>query len=815
MPKITVVTAILLVVASLGCKAQDATPQPLTAAGVLALVAGGALAETTSHAITADGISFRPDDYYRGLLTTAGADPKVLAALSSARVTADTTPENQPGKDFLEHFARAGASARNRDYEHAGSEIAAAAAAHGSCPECAFVEGYVLQRQRDWQNAQSAFEEVLHSLPAFPGVHARLALVYLNEDDSYAERALAEARTALLQYSDDPEGHKNEAMALAVLRQSPSAIGEYQVALRLKPDYEAAHFDLAVLYGTLQQYDSAIAEYRIAQRLDPLDADAFYNMGNELNVKGDLPAAILAYRDAKAIAPDRYDIRQNLGAALIGENENAEAVVEFRELVKMYPDAPMAVNSLGLALLRAWKFDEAIPVLRKAVDLDPSDARPHYNLGAIFEEQQHDDDALKQYSTAVQLDQTNGDARKGLGRILIRKKDYSGAADEMKKASVLMIADPDIHKLYGEALIGLGNLDAAIGEFRQAASLDPSKLQTVIELAAAIEQKGDWVGALEQYHRAAAADASIDLRGKTMRVEDRDPQREYTEAKKRFDAHLAALRSSGKSSDAAALEAQVAASDSKQGVSAQIDSAMQSGVSATRQRHFTEARQYFQKAIDLEEPLKPHDSRLVTALDSLGMTYVGENPPAAQTAFERELKVATEIYGPQSANLTGPLQSLGNNALMQKDYASASTFFFRAVDLNEKFFGEGSNRVADSLVQASAVYFVQKDYAKAEPYLLRAVHIDESLYGKDNIDLLVPLATLCQLYDRWNQPDKAAPCDQQLLTILEKQYGPTSPVLVTTLTGESGALRKLGRTDEANKLDLRVSQIRSATMTSP
>jgi len=814
MPRIASITATFLLFASLGCKAQDATPKPLTSAGVLALIAGNALPETTAYAIAVDGIAFRPDDYYRGLLKTAYADPKVLAALTSAKITADIAPENQPGKDFLQHFANAAAFTHDRDYDHAANEIAAAAAAHDPCPECDFVEGFILQRHFDWDRAESAFEDVLHASPSFPGVHARLALVYLNEDSAYAERALGEARQALLQYSDDPEGHKNAGLALDALKRPEAAVGEYQAALRLKPDYEAAHFDLALLYQSRQQFDSAIAEYRIAQRLDPKDADALYNMGNALNVKGDLAFAIQIYRQAKAIAPNRYDIRQNLGSALIGNNENAEAVIEFRELVNMYPDAEMAVNSLGLALLRAWKFDEAIPVLRKAVELDPTDAHPHYNLGAIFEEQHHDADALKEYSTAMQLDETNGDARRGLGRILIREKDYSRAAEEMKKASPLMLGDPGIHKLYGEALKGLGNLDGAIGELRQAASLDHSKLQTVIELASALEQKGDWVGALDEYHRAATADASIDLRGRMMRVEDRDPQREYTEAKKRFDAHLAALRSSGKSSDAAALEAQVTALDSKQGVSAQIDSAMQSGVSATRQRHFTEARQYFQKAIDLEDQLKPHDIRLVTALDSLGMTYVGEDPNAAQAAFERELKVATEIYGPQSANLTGPLQSLGNNALMQKDYASASTFFFRAVDLNEKFFGEGSNRVADSLVQASAVYFVQKDYAKAEPYLLRAMRIDESLYGKDGLDLLVPLSTLCQLYTRWDKPDKLATYDQQLVTLLEKQYGAASPVLVSTLDSEAGALRKLGRTDEANKLDQRVSQIRSSTMTS-
>jgi tetratricopeptide (TPR) repeat protein len=465
MPRIASITATFLLFASLGCKAQDTTPKPLTAAGVLALTAGNALPETTAHAITADGISFRPDDYYRGLLTSAGADPKVLAALSSAKISADVAPKNQPGKDFLQDFVNAADSIHSQNYKQASNEMTAAATSKMSCPECSFVMGHVFQRIRDWNRAQAAFEEVLNEAPAFPGVHARLALVHLNEDNSYAEQALAEARTALLQYSDDPEGHKNAGLALDALKNTNAAVGEYQVALRLKPDYEAAHFDLALLYHQ-QQFDSAIAEYRIAQRLDPKDADAFYNMGNALNVKGDLASAIKVYRDAKAIAPDRYDIRQNLGSALIGLNENAEAVVEFRELVNMYPDAQMAVNSLGLALLRSWKFDEAIPVLRKAVELDPTDAHPHYNLGSIFEEQHHDDDALKEYSTAVQLDETNGDARRGLGRILIRKKDYSRAAEEMKKASLLMAGDPDIHKLYGEALEGLGNLDGAIGELR-------------------------------------------------------------------------------------------------------------------------------------------------------------------------------------------------------------------------------------------------------------------------------------------------------------------------------------------------------------
>jgi hypothetical protein len=136
------------------------------------------------------------------------------------------------------------------------------------------------------------------------------------------------------------------------------------------------------------------------------------------------------------------------------------------------------------------------------------------------------------------------------------------------------------------------------------------------------------------------------------------------------------------------------------------------------------------------------------------------------------------------------------------------------VDITEKFFGEGSDQVAASLISASTVYVVQQQYEKAEPYLVRAVHIDEALYGADNIGMSIPLSALCGLYDHWEQPAKAAACNQRLLIVLEKQYGPQSPVLVTILANEAKALRGLGRSDEADKVDQRMATIRAATMTS-
>lgn len=101
---------------------------------------------------------------------------------------------------------------------------------------------------------------------------------------------------------------------------------------------------------------------------------------------------------------------------------------------------------------------------------------------------------------------------------------------------------------------------------------------------------------------------------------------------------------------------------------------------------------------------------------------------------------------------------------------------------------------------------------KAEPYLLRALNIDESLYGRDGLNLLMPLASVCALYDKWGKPEKLEPYDRQMIAVIEKQYGPDSPQLASTLANEAKTLRSLGRVKEAAEVEDRLASIRSLTM---
>ena len=193
--------------------------------------------------------------------------------------------------------------------------------------------------------------------------------------------------------------------------------------------------------------------------------------------------------------------------------------------------------------------------------------------------------------------------------------------------------------------------------------------------------------------------------------------------------------------------------------------------------------------------MQPHDQRLATALDYVGSLYAMQDPAAAEAAFQQELKVTEDLYGPSSPNLTGPLQALCQLALMHRDFAKAEKLAFRAVDLNEKTYGEASEPVAHTLFMAANVSAMQGDFAKSGALYLRSMSIYETIYGHDSPNLMQPLPMSAVFYEKWEKPEKAEHFNRQLIAVLEKQFGQAAPC--PALESEARALRGMGRVKEA------------------
>src|SRR5579871_2528486 len=102
----------------------QAAPRPLRASEVMALEAGGAMQENLAHDIKERGLNFHADANFLALMTKAGADGRVLAALNDAKV--DLSEAAKPDQELLQQLSDAGALLKAKNYAEAGAKLSSA-----------------------------------------------------------------------------------------------------------------------------------------------------------------------------------------------------------------------------------------------------------------------------------------------------------------------------------------------------------------------------------------------------------------------------------------------------------------------------------------------------------------------------------------------------------------------------------------------------------------------------------------------------------------------------------------------------------------
>ena len=781
----------------------DATPRPLRASQVMALEAGKALQSNLAHDIRERGLSFTPDEEFLQLMVRAGADANVVAALKAAKV--DAVGQVKPDKELLQQLSDAAVLLNEKKYGEAGAKLSDALDASFARIETGYVMAALLQEQEKTGVAVSVYEEILEKEPDFPEVHGKLSVALYQMGDG--ERALHEAKLAIQQNPNDAEAHKAEGLALSFAGRYDAAVAEYKESLRIKPDYALVRYDLGLLYYNRHSYDDAITEYKKAIALDPNVGFYHYNLGSAYREKGDIRSAIAEDREAKRVDPNDPYARQNLASALMEESPG-EAIKELQELERLFPNFEVCHICLGRALV--WKGDlrTAEAEFRKANELDPTDPNGHRGLASIREKQKNIDGALAEYRIAEQIAPEDSETRQDIASLLIARKDYTGAMEELKQAEAENESSWQIHELYAQALLGAGQTDLAVGEFKEAIALDPTQAKVKMELGAALEKKGDWAAALIQYRDAALADTSARTKaqpGQSIYVCGQECSDAYTAAQGRFADYLVKLKAEGKTAEAADLQKSVAQLEGSADATEKVQLALKAGDDAFQMKKIEDAEKSYRRAVELAGSLPPGDENLIAALGRLGNVYaMRQDYTDAAATFHRQLEMVEKTFGPQSEKAFNPLRFLGQIEIMQKHYKEAESYLQRALEITARSVGDNNPLAIESLRGLAHLYEEQGDWPKAEVYLLRAVKGAE---GAGNGMLIIPLWGLCDLYDRWDKPDKGQPCWHRATDLMATQYGENSANLTESLTSEAKALRKLGRVDEAAKLEERIAKI--------
>ena len=801
--------AILLSLSPLTYSAAQTTPKPLRRAEVLALVGGQALPANIVHAIRTRGLSFRPTDEYRAQLRTAGADASVLTAVDQAKHPDSANSSDKWEQQLLQSLTRAAERIQKKCYDDAVGDLTAALGAGVDVPEAGFVMAGILREKEEWTQAATVYTEVLREDPNFPEAHTKLSYILYRLEDS--DSAFREAKAALAENPDNAEAHKNLGLALFMAGKRDAALLEYREALRLKPDYGSVHFNIALLLEQQHDPEGAVAEYRKAAQLDPNVADFRYALGTALGENGDRDNAIRELREAKRLDPTRLDIRHNLAVNLEHRDMHA-AVTEFLELEKMAPNFQLCQKCLAYALHYIGDDKASVQRYRRAAELDPYDPDVPLQLGEILEEQKNYDGALAAFRKAEEMSEGYSAAHLAVGRVLLTKKEYADALQELRKAAALSPADAPTHEVLARALRDSGDTEAALAEFKEAQALDPKMSSATLGVAQLLEKKGDWPGALDRYRQAALAEAAFDRadhHGQAF-LSSNEARSQYRAAQIRLEEHIQSLKAAGKTKEAAELQSRVNGTQAAGGTTVQLQELMQAGDEARGARRFPDAEKAYQKAVELAEKSAPSSELLITALEDLGgVQGLRQNYTDADATLHRALALSEKDSGVGPGRAVHPLQLLAGNALGQKDFAAAEKYASRALELSEKDLGDTNPQVSDCLRLLATVYLLQQSYDKAKPYLVRAVDLNEKLFGAQDFRTVMPLYSLCMVEDHVDGPEKTADCYRRLIAGMEVVYGASSPSILAALNGYAQSLRRLGRTDEAVKVEQRAESIRT------
>jgi|GEM_PF-1414633 len=790
--------------------APQETRTPLTATKLLALVAGNALPENIVVALDSRGLAFKPTEEYRTQLKQAGATAELLEAVNKATVHAGTVAEDAKQEpQRWQHLSVAGKLIHEEKYEEAEKEVTAAMQAGTEKGDAEFVMGEALRRQEQWAMASALYSEIVKQDEFFPEAQTKLSFVLYRLGDE--KGSLQAAKAALAATPNNAEAHKNAGLSLETMQKFDAAAKEYSEALRDKPNYESVHLDLGILLYDKSDFDGAIAEYKTALALDPTDITARKNLALTYEQKNDGESAIRELRAAKKLAPGNLQVRQDLGSLLMHMNLSADAVIEMRELEAMAPESAVCHICLGSALYRTGDYPGAKKEYQTAIRLDPEAAMAYRGLGRSHEAMGEFELALKQYRLAQQQDPDSVETRLCIGRVLLQLKQPGLAAEELKAATEAEPGNAEIHHQYGRALEATGDLQQAKSVYKESLLLDGEDAFTLIDLAQLLEKQGDWPGAMENYRSATKKVEALIFSTRRPQVMV-DARGAYQAAQIRLNQHLSEMRAAGKTSEAAELEARIDGTKSGQGISAELDAAMEAGAEAYRARKFDDAERSYKGAVQLAESVHPHDSRLVVSLGFLGSLYYNRKDNSdAEATLQQQLKAGEEVYGPESTQLSPMLELLARFYLEQGDTVRAESFAQDELTLTEKNAGSDSFSYSKGLMTLGYVYIAEKKYEKAQPYLEKAVKIHEQLSGPQGMIVVASKRMLCMIYDSLGEPAKAEPCTAQLLTIMEKFYGPNSPALAPILASESKSLRELGRSAEADDVERRMQALQQPT----
>lgn len=168
-----------------------------------------------------------------------------------------------------------------------------------------------------------------------------------------------------------------------------------------------------------------------------------------------------------------------------------EAVEKYLTYLEENEFDAEAWHDLGMTFFKLQNYHDALRAVQTSLNLDDASPLKHYSLGLILQHSGQIDEAIAAYYQALQRDPNMIDAYNNIGTLLMQQERLSEAEAIYRQATVIK---PDHFGAYlnlGNIAFVLQNYDAAIAAYETALRCSPGCPDSLMNLAIALEKKGD------------------------------------------------------------------------------------------------------------------------------------------------------------------------------------------------------------------------------------------------------------------------------------------------------------------------------------
>jgi serine/threonine protein kinase/Tfp pilus assembly protein PilF len=222
------------------------------------------------------------------------------------------------------------------------------------------------------------------------------------------------------------------------------------------------------------------------------------------------------------------------------------------------------------------------------------------------------------------------------------------------------------------------------------------------------------------------------------------------------------------------------------------------GVLRYRQNRFADAKELYNRGLDILETTSAPATDVSALLDDLAQVYVSEQKWAlAKQTYERALEVDRRVLGDDHPRVAMRLNNLAVVAQNIDDLKLAESLFRDAIRRDERAYGDQHPETGLARGNYGLLLWREGRLAEAEPLLRSALDVVLKLYGPNNYNVAYARVSLAMLlHDQGNLP--AAENEfRQALAVYDKSLPAAHQYRASALMHFARLLVDRGKPDEA------------------